>query len=207
MLEEARHLQGSANGVGGTVDARLGLLERLGRQHAERHRYAGLDRRQLQPARRLARDVVEVRRLAADHAPERDNAGVLPGLRECDRRDRQLEGARDGDDRDRLALDAGLLELVQRALEQPARDSAVELGHDDADGLAAATLRAGEHLVAGRNLELTRCVFRLLFRLFLVRLLLVGRPQRRQLAHLPSVLKRRSWWWRRWPSLSRLVSR
>ena len=44
-----------------------------------------------------------------------------------------VEGARNGDDRDRLALDARVLELLEGAFEQATGDVAVELRHDDGD--------------------------------------------------------------------------
>ena len=80
---------------------------------------AGLDRRELEPAGRLAGHVVEVRRLAADDAPERDDAGVAAGLGERHRRERQLERAGHGNDRDRVALDSRGIELLERPFEQP----------------------------------------------------------------------------------------
>ena len=50
--------------------------------------------------------------------------------------------------------DAGRLELLERALEQPRRDRAVEPRDDDADGAPAAVGVALEHRVAVRDLEL-----------------------------------------------------
>ena len=91
---------------------------------------------QLEPARRLAGDVVEVRRLAADHGAERDDARVAARLRERHRRERQLERPGNGHDRDRLAAHARPLELVQRPGQQLARELTVEAPDDDADGAA-----------------------------------------------------------------------
>ena len=104
-----------AHRVGGAVDARLALLDRLDGEHAERNRDARLDRRELQPRRGLARDVVEVRRLAADDRAERDDAGVAARLRERHRGERQLERARHRHDGDRVRRDPGLLERLDRA--------------------------------------------------------------------------------------------
>ena len=50
-------------GLAAAVEALLRLLARLGREDAERHGDPRLDRRQLETARRLARDEIEVRRL------------------------------------------------------------------------------------------------------------------------------------------------
>ena len=131
MREEIGHLERRAGGLGAAVDARLRLLARLGRDHAERHRDARLDRRQLEAARRLARDEVEVRRLPADDAAERDDAREAAGLRERERRQRQLERPGDGHDRDGVVLDVAVAERLQRVLEQGRRDVAVEPADDD----------------------------------------------------------------------------
>ena len=96
----------------------LRLVGALEREDAERDRDARLDRGELEARGGLARDVVEVRRVAADHAAERDDAGEPPRLRERHRRERQLEGARDGHHGDRALLDAARVELVERGLEQ-----------------------------------------------------------------------------------------
>ena len=73
---------------------------------------------ELQPARGLAGDVVEVRRVAADDAAERDDAGEAARLRERHGGERQLERARHGHHGDRVACDAAGLELRERRLEQ-----------------------------------------------------------------------------------------
>ena len=53
--------------------ARQRLLDRVGRQHAERHRHAGRRRRRREPVRHRRRDVLEVRRLAADQTAQTDH--------------------------------------------------------------------------------------------------------------------------------------
>ena len=106
------------------------------REDAERDGHARLERGELEAARGLARDEVEVRRVAADDAAESDDAGVAAGLRERHRRERQLEGAGHRHDRDRIAGTPAALERAERALEQPVRDVAVEAGDDDADRAA-----------------------------------------------------------------------
>ncbi len=115
--EDVSHLESGPHGVRSAVDPLLGLLARVHGQDAERDRHAGLERSELEAARRLARHVVEVRRLAADHAAERDHAGVAAGLRERHRGERELERAGNRHDHDRVARDTDLLELLERTLE------------------------------------------------------------------------------------------
>ena len=76
LREGVGHLERGSRRPGAAIDARLGLLGRVAGEQAERDGHAGLDPGQLEPARRLAGDEVEVRRLAADHAAERDHARV-----------------------------------------------------------------------------------------------------------------------------------
>src|ERR671911_55925 len=116
----------------------VGLVGLLERQHAEGDGDPRLERRELEAGRGLARDEVEVRRIAADDAAECDDARVAARLRQCHRRDRQLERAGDGHHRDRIARDARRVELSERSLEQLARDGAVEAADDDADGATPA---------------------------------------------------------------------
>src|SRR5262245_58006116 len=70
--EQIGHLDRRARGVGALVDARLGLLDRVHRQDAERDGYAGLQAGELEARRRLTRHVLEVRRLATHDAAERN---------------------------------------------------------------------------------------------------------------------------------------
>ena len=154
VREQVGHLEARAHGLGALVEAALGLVGAVEREHAERDGDAGLDRGELQPARRLARDVVEVRRVAADHAAERDDAGEAARLRERHRGERELERARHGHHGDRVARRRRGVELGERRLEQPRRHVAVEPRDDDADGAALAGGLALEHGVAGRHGEL-----------------------------------------------------
>jgi hypothetical protein len=130
------------------------LLLVLDREHAERDGHAGLEARELQPAGGLARDVLEMRRLAADDGAESDDARIAARLRECHRGQRQLERAGHGDDRHGLPPDACPLELVQRAREQLARDPAVEARDNDPDRPPGAARIALDHAVAVRNAQL-----------------------------------------------------
>src|ERR1700674_5322494 len=122
LREQVRHLEARADSLGALVDARLGLLDGVRREEAEGDGNAGLERRELQPRRRLAGDKVEMGRLAADHAAERDDARVPAGLREGHRRQRELERAGHRHDRDRLPFDPGPLELLARRRQQPRSD-------------------------------------------------------------------------------------
>ncbi len=101
-----------------------------------------------------------MRRVAADHAAERDDAREAPRLREGHRRERQLERAGDGHHRDRAGVDAAGLELLERRVEQASGDLAVEPADDDPDRAAPAARLAFEDGVAGRDLELARGVLR-----------------------------------------------
>src|SRR5207237_2174753 len=80
--EQVGHLEGAPDGLGALLDPRFGLLHRLAREDTEGHGDSGLERSELQTARGLPGDEVEVRRLAADHASESDDAAVAAGLRE-----------------------------------------------------------------------------------------------------------------------------
>src|SRR5581483_10670656 len=62
--EQVGHLERGPGGLGALADPGLGLLAILDGQEPERHGDAGLDRRELQAARGLAGDEVEVWRLA-----------------------------------------------------------------------------------------------------------------------------------------------
>ena len=113
---------------------------------------------ELESGGRLAGDVVEVRRLAADHAAESDDAGVAARLRKRHRAERQLERARHGHHRDRLLCDPGLLELGERRREQPVHDLAVEARDDDADAATRVPRLALEQVDVVGNVEVARRV-------------------------------------------------
>ena len=119
-------------------DWSLRLARGVKREHTERDRNPGLQRSELQAARRLAGDVVEVRRVTADHAAESDDAGKPACLRQRHGSERQLEGPGNLNDRDGVPGNARELELAERALEQPVRDLAVEAADDDRDCAAGA---------------------------------------------------------------------
>ena len=160
LREEVGHLERGADGFGALVRPGHRLLQRVHGEDAECDRHAGLERGELEPGGGLAGDVVEVGRLAPDHAAERDDAGVAARLRERHRAEGKLERARDGHDRDELAADAGALELGDGGLEQLVRDVAVEACRDDADAAAAAERRAFEHRDAVGDVEVAGGVAR-----------------------------------------------
>src|SRR5215210_6435323 len=167
--EDVRHLEAGAHRLDALLEPVVGLPGLLEREHAEGDRDAGLERGQLQARGGLAGDEVEVGSVAADDAAESDDAGVAARLRERHRGDRQLERARDGHDRDRVAADAGRIELRERALEQLRGDGAVEAADDDPDRTPAALGAALEDAVPVGDAELARGVldgpFLLLLRL------------------------------------------
>ena len=76
--------------------AGLGLRARVAREEAESDRDARVEPGELEPARRLRADVVEVRRLAADDAAERDDVLSSADLAEGDRRELRSEERRVG---------------------------------------------------------------------------------------------------------------
>ena len=109
-------------------DRAAACSDRVGRQHAERHRDAGVARGVGDAVRHRGRDVVEVRRFAADDAAEADDGVEAPGLGGGARRLRNLEGARD-----REHLDVGRARFRERrgrGVPQAAGHRLVEAGHD-----------------------------------------------------------------------------
>ena len=152
-------------------DARLGLLSRVAREHAERDGDPGLQPRELEAAGRFGRDVVEVRRLAPDDAAECDHAEVPTRLRERHRSDRQLERSWYRDNRQLRARDADRVELGERRLEQFRRDVPVELRHDDGDEPARRPGFALEHVHVVGDLDVAGGVLAR----FLLELGLLGR--------------------------------
>ena len=113
MREEVGHLERAADGLGSLPDTRFRLLDAIEGEHTERDGDARLQRRELQPTRRLARHVVEVRRVTADDAAEGDDAGETARLRERGCRQRKLEGSGDDHDRDRVLLHARIGQLAR----------------------------------------------------------------------------------------------
>ena len=106
------------------------------------------------PTRRLARDVLEVRRLAPDHAAERHDGPVPAARRRRFRRDRQLECARHPHHVDLRLGHALLAQALPRALQQAAGDDLIVTGNDH--GHADLTRRAGRTLELGHG----QCVSR-----------------------------------------------
>src|SRR5438105_3144634 len=130
------------------------LLERFSGQHPEPDGEAMGERDGAEPARRLARYVLEVRRLAPDHAAERHDRRVPPA-RGCGFRGHgQLERPRDPDHVHAPVRHPLLLQALARALEQPARDDLVVTG--DQHGHADLTRRAGRTLELGHGQWVSR---------------------------------------------------
>ena len=89
-----------------------------------------------QAVRHRRRDVLEVRRLAANQAAEADDRVEAPALGGVLRRQRNLEGARHADDRDVARRDAGRGQRRERAGLQPVGDEVVVLRHDEREAEA-----------------------------------------------------------------------
>src|SRR5256886_207476 len=130
------------------------LLERFGGQHPEPDGEPMSERDVAEPARRLARDVLEVRRLASDHAAERHDRPIPPARGRSFRGHRQLERPRDPDHVHPRVRHALLLQAAARSLEQPARDGLVIAG--DQHGHADLTRRAGRTLELGHGQWVSR---------------------------------------------------
>ena len=94
------------------------LLHRVGGQHAECDGHARFERDAREPGGALAGDIVEMRRLAADHGAERDQRLVAARQREFARDHGHVEGARNAHDLDLLVRRPMALERIQRAPQQ-----------------------------------------------------------------------------------------
>src|SRR5580700_2958885 len=135
-LERGLHrLPALVTGAGGGALQRL--LERFHREHAEGNRYAGLEARQLQAARAFTGHIVKVRRVAADHTPERHERVITTAGGQLAGRDRQLERARYAHHRQVRGRAAVLEPRAGGALEQTRHDEIVETRRDDRDFAAA----------------------------------------------------------------------
>src|SRR6266516_6377116 len=93
-LERSGGLESRLHGLGTFTDARQRLSLGLRRQHSKPYRDAMRKRDVPEAARRLARDILEMRRLAADHAPKRHDGVEAFARGSRLREDGKLEGAR-----------------------------------------------------------------------------------------------------------------
>src|SRR5215510_3867895 len=101
------------------------------RDDAERRRHAGGERDVADAGGGLARDVLEVRSLPADHDADAHDARVAAGRGQVVRRLRELERARHPVDLDRVGTEAGRPQRLKRAGDEPLSDALVEAGGDD----------------------------------------------------------------------------
>src|SRR6185295_16143868 len=159
--EQVGHLERRKRGLGTLVSLRparalLRLPAAVAGEDAEGDGDTRLEPGELEPARGLAGDVLEVRRVAADDAAERDDAGVAPRLCKCHRAERELEGARDRHDIDPLLRHSGLGQRLKGALQESRRDVTVEAADDDADPAVRAVRRARDDAHSLRDAELSR---------------------------------------------------
>jgi hypothetical protein len=88
------------------LPTRASLLDAVEREDTEGDGHSRLESGELKPARCLARDVVEVRRVAADDAAERDDAREAARLGKGRGGERELERPGHDHDRDRLLANA-----------------------------------------------------------------------------------------------------
>src|SRR5215470_10583950 len=98
---------------------------------AERRRHAGGERDVADAGGGLARDVLEVRSLSADHDPDAHDARVASARGQVVRRLRELERARHPVDLDGVGTEAGGPQRLKRAGNEPLGDALVEAGGDD----------------------------------------------------------------------------
>ena len=145
---DVRHLERCPDGLGALVDPRIRLVAALEREHTER---TGTP----------VSSAASWRPLAASPATY-SKCGVSPRMThpsatmQANRRVFASAVAASGSSNapgtdehgDRVARDTGLLELRERALEEPRRHLAVEAGDDDSDGTPAARRLAFENGVA-----------------------------------------------------------
>ena len=114
-------------------DAIQRLLLGVRRQHPEDHGQALADRHLLDAPRRLARDIFEMRRIPAHHAPQADDRLEPLGLRQHLRRDRQLKSAGNATDLDAALIDPDLLQPAKTSGEELFDDVRVEPGRHNRD--------------------------------------------------------------------------
>ena len=118
---------------------RGGLLQRVRGQNPERHRHARGLRRGRDRVRDGRRQVVEVRRLSPDDAPETDDRIECPRFGGAARGQRDLERSRNLDDRHGAgavgsrAAGAGIPERGQGPVAQRAGDGPMVRGYDQTD--------------------------------------------------------------------------
>ena len=111
-----------------------GLFERVAGEHAEDHRHARIELRELDAARRFRRHVIVVRGLAAQHAADANDRIEAAGGGKLLRRNRESQTI---PERERFRSVSSrlrrLLKRIERAGEEPVGDEAVELADDDAE--------------------------------------------------------------------------
>src|SRR5213075_3131988 len=117
--------------LGALAQARQRLRFVVGGQDAEAYRDAVRERDVAQAARRFARDILEMRRLAPDHASERHDRVETLARRRGLGQHRQLERAGRPGDLDVGIRDPALAQRLARAVEQLRGDVLVKATDDD----------------------------------------------------------------------------
>src|SRR5579863_9236490 len=135
---EARHRERRCRGfmtlIGRAVARpREGLFGRVRRKKTERDRHLRHLRRQHDAVRGGVGDVIEVRRLTANQAPEADHACPGAGRSDSSRSLRQLKGAGDREGHDIGPWDAGVLESGPGACLEPIGHKRVIAGNDQGE--------------------------------------------------------------------------
>ena len=103
----------------------------VGCEHAKRNRHAGIQAHSLQAFRRAAGDVIEMRRIASHHRPQRHDR--VTARSQMFGRNRQFPGARYLHEANVLLQAAMLFENLQRAFGKLLGDELIETAHDNAD--------------------------------------------------------------------------
>ncbi len=109
--------------------ALFGLFIGIGGEHAECDRQPGLERHLLQSPSGLARDVIEMRRIAPDHCAQSDDRVVTVTMGEHFGSQGKLERPRNV--KHFKTVGGSLLEGFARSLEQLFRDCLVEARYND----------------------------------------------------------------------------
>src|SRR6266576_5681955 len=130
-LERVGGLEGRVHRLGTFADPRQRLSLGIRGKHAEPDRYAMCQRNVAEATRHLAGDVFEVRRLAANHAPQRHDRVEALTRGGGFRKNGQLEGARRPRDRHVRVGDTGAAQRLARAVEELRSDMLVKATHND----------------------------------------------------------------------------
>src|SRR5581483_8221248 len=136
--EQIRHLDGCHSGIktlvtGLAAGSIRGLFFCVGRQHSERHGYACLGGSRGDPTRSLSGNIIEMRRVAANHSAQAYYGVRLLMGDKCPGSQRNFPGTRNVHDIDSPEIGAMLLERIHRTFEEFIRNEVVEAAHYDGE--------------------------------------------------------------------------